>query len=183
MVFTRLNIVLAIVSTILFLLVSLLNELTFDSAKFEFVRGMNWIYLPAGIRLLCTLLFGGAGAVGIFIGSWFMSSVYFFPDDPMRAFGGSMASALAPYFIYQAAQQIYGLKASLANLNAKRLLLLALAYSIANPVLHNMWLFLIGQNVGMGFFVMVLGDLLGTLIILYSVKIILPFMLVKPVQT
>ncbi|MDQ9172186.1 hypothetical protein Q8A64_17380 [Oxalobacteraceae bacterium R-40] len=179
MIFTQLNIVLAIVSAILFLLVSLLNELVFHSATYEFVRGMNWIYLPAGVRLLCTLLFGGAGAVGIFISSWVMSIEYFFPNDPMRAFGASIASALAPYLIYKAAQQIYGLQASLTNLNAKRLLLFALACSIANPVLHNVWLFFISQNVGMGFFVMIFGDLLGTLTILYAVKLILPFMLIK----
>lgn len=183
MSFTRLNVVLAIVSLLLFLAISLLNELIFHSSTYEFVRGMNWIYLPAGVRLLCTLLFGGAGAVGIFIGSWIMSIVYFFPEDPMRAFGGSIASALAPYLIYKASQKIYGLETSLTNLNAKRLLWLALAYSIANPLLHNVWLFFIGQNVGLGFFVMMLGDFLGTLVILYMFKLILSFIPVQSSRT
>ena len=52
-------------SAVLFLVVFIANEMVFNSAHFEFVRGVNWIYLPAGMRLLCTLLFGGEGAIGI----------------------------------------------------------------------------------------------------------------------
>ena len=41
------------------------NEWLF--ASFELHSGANWIYLPAGLRLLCTLLLGIEGAIGIFI--------------------------------------------------------------------------------------------------------------------
>lgn len=167
----RLNISLVIVSAILFLSVFLANEALFNSLHFEFVRGMNWIYLPAGMRLLCTLAFGGAGAVGVLIASWITCIFYFFPDDPLRSFAGGIASAAAPYLVYKFAQKFYGLQASLVNLNAKRLLLLAVMYSMANPLLHHLWLLLRGDPLqGTGFIVMVVGDLLGTLVILYAVK-------------
>ncbi len=36
----------------------------------QFLTGVAWIYLPAGTRLLCTLPFGQAGAVGQLIAGW-----------------------------------------------------------------------------------------------------------------
>lgn len=162
-------------SAILFLLVFLANEWLFNSAQFEVVRGMNWIYLPAGMRLLCTLLFGGAGAIGVLIASWITCVFYFFPDDPLRSFAGGIASAVAPYLVYKLAQQLYGLQASLANLSPKNLLLLSVAYSIANPALHHLWLLMRGESLTSAFFVMVIGDLLGTLVVIYTMKLILAF--------
>jgi hypothetical protein len=165
------NISLVSISAILFLTVFLANEALFNSAQFEFVRGMNWIYLPAGMRLLCTLAFGGAGAVGVLIASWITCIFYFFPDDLLRSFAGGIASAAAPYLVYKLAQKIYGLESSLSNLNAKRLLLLALVYSLANPTLHHLWLLFRGDSVQVkGFVVMFIGDFLGTIIILYTIK-------------
>jgi hypothetical protein len=170
----RLNVSLVVLSATLFLLVFVANEALFNSTQFEFVRGMNWIYLPAGMRLLCTLAFGGAGALGVLIASWITCVFYFFPNDPLRSFAGGMASAAAPYLVYKFAQIYYGLEPSLNNLSPKRLLLLALVYSLANPSLHHLWLLLHGDPIdGNGFLVMVIGDFLGTLVMLYSIKVLL----------
>ncbi len=77
----------------LFLLMLVLNEIKLFSL--EFVRGVNWIYLPAGvIRLLCTLLFAEAGAAGLLIVSWLVCFLYFFPDDWIRSFSGACVAAL-----------------------------------------------------------------------------------------
>jgi len=174
----RLNVAMVAGSAILFLLVFVANEWIFNSDRYEFTRGVNWIYLPAGMRLLCTLLFGGMGAIGILIASWITAVFYFFPDDPLRAFVGGIASAAAPYLVYKLAQHRYGLHVSLVNLNAMRLLLLSVAYSVASPALHHFWFLLRGQTSMPGFLVMVLGDLLGTLVVLYAMKLalsLLPF--------
>ncbi|TCS36242.1 hypothetical protein EDC30_10759 [Paucimonas lemoignei] len=169
----KLNASMAAGSAIVFLLVFLANEWLFNSDRFELVRGVNWIYLPAGMRLLCTLLFGGAGAIGVLLASWITCVFYFFPDDPLRSFAGGIASAAAPYLVYKMAQHLYGLQTSLVNLNAKRLVLLSVAYSVASPVLHHFWLLLRGEPLTSSFFVMVLGDLLGTLVVIYTMKLIL----------
>ena len=34
--------------------------------------GVNWIYLPAGLRLFLTLIFGLSGAIGIALASFFI---------------------------------------------------------------------------------------------------------------
>ena len=155
------------------------NEQIFTRS--EFVRGVNWIYLPAGIRLLSTLLLGGDGAVGLLIASWLVNFFYFFPNDPIRSIVGGIIATIAPYAVYRVAQEIYGLRASLTNLTAKRLLVLVLAYSIASPLLHHIWFFLSGdtQHIVNRFFAMFVGDLSGTLIVIYTLKALLSLITVR----
>ena len=162
-----------IVATIvLFLAMLWLNDWLFQ--RLEFARGINYVYLPAGIRLVCTLLFAEDGAWGLLIASWLVDFLWFFPDDFERAFMGGILSTAAPWLAYRAARRYYGLDASLRNLTPRRLLVLALAYSIANPLLLHLWFAVRGQHdLLRGFAAMALGDLLGTLIVLYGLKGIL----------
>jgi hypothetical protein len=155
------------------------NEQLFTHS--EFVRGVNWIYLPAGIRLLSTLLLGGDGAIGLLIASWLVNFFYFFPNDPVRSIVGGIIATVAPYAVYRLAQEIYGLRASLINLTSRRLLLLVLAYSIASPLLHHIWFFLRGdtQNIAERFLAMFVGDLAGTLIVIYTMKALLSLLPVR----
>ncbi|UVW30215.1 hypothetical protein [Massilia sp. H6] len=156
----------------LFLGTIALNELLF--ARMEFAQGISWIYLPAGVRLLCILLFAEAGAIGILLASWLICFLYFFPNDAIRSFAGGILAALAPYLTYRwlVAGQI---TQSLAGLGPWRLLGCALAFSIASPLLHHIWFALQGQREGLidGFFAMASGDLVGTIIVLYTAKLIL----------
>jgi uncharacterized membrane protein YeaQ/YmgE (transglycosylase-associated protein family) len=144
----------------------------------EFVRGVNWIYLPAGIRLLSTLLLG---AIGLLLASWLVNFFYFFPNDPVRSIVGGIIATVAPYAAYRLAQEIFGLRASLLNLTSRRLLLLVLAYSIASPLLHHIWFFLRGdtQNIAERFLAMFVGDLAGTLIVIYTMKALLSLLPVR----
>ncbi|HDR9164615.1 hypothetical protein VI03_10155 [Burkholderia vietnamiensis] len=164
----------SVIGTALVFVVSLwVNQEVFTHS--EFVRGVNWIYLPSGVRLLATLLLGSDGAIGLLVASWLVDFLYFFPNDPIRSIAGGIIATVAPYATYRLAREHYGLHASLTNLTPKRLLILALAFSVANPLLTNIWLALRGQttNIGERFFAMFVGDLSGTLIILYTIKILL----------
>lgn len=159
-------------TAVLFLGAIGLNELLF--ARFEFAAGISWIYLPAGVRLLCTLLFAEAGALGILFASWFICFFYFFPDDPIRSFAGGILAALAPWLTYRLL--IAGrIGTSLAGLGPWRLLGCAVAFSIASPALHHLWFALQGQREGLldSFVVMASGDFVGTLIVLYTAKLLL----------
>ena len=54
---------------------------------------------------------------------------------------------------------------------AGKLLVLSLVYAIASPLLHHLWFALRGQDdLLQGFLVMFVGDLTGTLIVLYAIK-------------
>lgn len=168
----RLNTLMVLCTVLLFSAMLVLNEVF---RPLEFAPGINWVYLPAGMRLLCTLLFGGAGAVGLLIVSWGVNFLYFFPDDGLRAFMGGILSTVAPYMVYLMAQRAYGLKASLANLTPRRLLVCCLAYSVASPALLHLWFWLHGDDVDLarGLCVMIAGDLIGTIIVVYAAKALL----------
>ena len=158
-----------VVTCALFLAMLWVNDWLFR--RLEFAPGINWVYLPAGMRLLCTLLFAEAGAVGLLLVSWFVSFVYFFPNDPARAFVGGILATLAPWLVYRGARHVYGFQGSLGTLTPGRLLVLALVYSVASPLLHHLWFALRGQgDLLQGFFAMFVGDLAGTLIVLYGIK-------------
>ena len=171
----RMHITMVLATIVLFLVTLVINEWLFKYA--EFVPGINWIYLPAGIRLLSTLLFGGAGAIGLLIVSWLVSFLYFFPDDFMRAFVGGIVATIAPYGVYKLAQYVFGLHASLANLTPGRLLICIVGCSLASPLLHHLWFAMHGdpQPLLSGLVVMFVGDLNGTLLVVYAVKVALYF--------
>ena len=59
----RQNLIMIIATMVMFSAALLINELLFK--RLEFAEGINWIYLPAGVRLLATLLFAEAGAIGL----------------------------------------------------------------------------------------------------------------------
>lgn len=162
-----------VAATMAFFVVGLaINELLFT--RLEFASGINWIYLPAGVRLLATLLFAEAGALGLLLISWLVCFFYFFPNDFERSFVGGVLAALAPYLAYRIAQHQFGLHASLANLSPKRLLFLIGAYSLASPLFHHIWFALRGLQGGLqSFLVMFAGDLTGTLLVVYAVKAVL----------
>ena len=168
----RLQAMMVVATMVFFVAMLVINEWLFT--RFEFASGINWIYLPAGVRLLCTLLFAEAGAIGLLLVSWLVCFFYFFPDDHVRSIAGGILASLAPYLVYRIAQQKYGLYVSLTSLTPKRLLVLIVTYSVASPLLHHIWFALQGQqDIIQGFLTMFIGDLMGTLLVIYAVKMAL----------
>jgi hypothetical protein len=169
----KLNVSMVAATMAIFIAALTVNEVLFT--RLEFAAGVNWIYLPAGVRLLCTLLFAEAGAVGLLLVSWLVCFFYFFPNDPLRSFVGGILAAAAPYGVYLAARHAYGLNASLANLSGPRLLVCALMFSVASPLLHHVWFAIHDPRPDLisSFLVMVSGDLVGTLIVLYGARFFL----------
>ena len=142
--------------------------------QFEFAPGINFVYLPAGMRLLCTLLFAESGAIGLLLVSWAVSFLVFFPGQFERPFVGGIIAAVAPYGVYRLAQWRYGLGTSLANLTPQRLLVLVLAYALASPLLHHVYFAWAGQpDLLRSFLAMFIGDLTGTLLVIYGIKLLL----------
>ena len=169
----RLNLSMVAATMIMFVITLVINELLFT--KLEFTAGINWIYLPAGIRLLSTLLFAEAGAVGLLLVSWLVCFFYFFPNDPVRSFAGGILASAAPYLVYLGAQKFFGLRATLTNLSPVRLLQCAAAFSLASPLLHHLWFAIYEHrpHLAESFIAMVIGDFSGSLIVLYSAKFVL----------
>jgi hypothetical protein len=172
----RLNLLTTTTTVIVYMLVYMTNDWLFK--HIEFTQGIAWIYLPAGIRLICTLLFAEAGVLGILIGSLLTSSLYaLFPGDPVTTIGYSVISALAPYLAYRFTLQEMRLQPSLSNLTPASLLACILLYGLANPLLQLVWFVLrgISYHFWSGLIVMSIGDLSGSLIVVYAIKLLLSF--------
>ena len=165
----------AMVATTMIAFVAMLAANEWLFTQLEFVPGINWVYLPAGMRLLCVLLFADAGAIGLLLVSWLVCFFHFFPNDFLRSFMGGILAAAAPWLANRVAQHAFGLRASLTNLSPRRLLACIVLYSVASPLLHHIWFYVHGDsgNLLHGFFVMFIGDLNGTLIVIYTMKALL----------
>jgi len=166
----KLNLLMVGTTFVLFIAALALNELLFT--RLEVTAGINWIYLPAGIRLLATLLFAEAGAVGLLLVSWVVCFFIFFPDDLVRSFMGGILASVSPWLVYRGMQHFSGLRPSLANLTPGGLLACACAFSVASPLLHHLWFWLYEHKTHLAdsFLAMVTGDFFGTLIVLYLAK-------------
>lgn len=149
-----------------------LNQLIFSS--FEFAPGVNWIFLPAGLRLLCTLLFAAEGAIGLLLASLLISHFVYPLTDLITGLGAAFISATAPYLTYRLAL-LYGMPTSLQHLTAGRLTALIVIYSAMNAFLHQLWFVERGVSSSLitGFGAMFIGDLTGSLIIIYALKMLL----------
>ena len=145
----------------------------------EYTQGIAWIYLPAGMRLICTLLFGEAALIGIFIASFFAASLYdLFPGDLVTTVGYAAISALAPYLVYRFTLEGMELRRSLSNLTSAKLMLCILLYALSNPLLQLIWFAFRGVSYQFwsGLIVMSSGDLLGSWIVVYAFKTLLSFL-------
>lgn len=169
---SQLKLTMAAGTVVLFIATIILNELLF--ARLEFAPGINWIYLPAGVRLLCVLLFAEAGAAGLLVASWLVCFFHFFPNDPVRSFVGGVLAALAPYLAYQVLLAS-GMRASLRGMDGKRLLGCAALFAFASPAMHHAWFALQGthDDLWRGFLAMAMGDFAGSLIVLYGARFVL----------
>ena len=169
----RLPVLSVLVSAAFYVLMARLQDVVFPHV--QFTPGIGWIYLPAGARLLCPLLFGAWGAAGLMAGSWLICYFYLFPDDLLRCFTGALSSALAPYVVYRLALWRFGMAASLTNLSPRRLLTLVPMFGVASPLFHHLWFWLHGDHVNLvsGFLVMAIGDMLGALVVIYTLKLLL----------
>jgi len=177
---TRLNLSMIAATIVLFVAALVVNELLFT--RLEFARGINWIYLPAGMRLLCTLLFGEAGVIGLLLASWGVNFFYFFPDDPVRSVVGGILASAAPCLVYLGVRRFVGLRATLTNLSPAMLLSCAAAFALASPLLHHIWFALYEHkhNLADSFLAMAIGDFSGTLIVLYFAKLVLSLLPRRP---
>jgi hypothetical protein len=139
--------------------------------SFSFSLGVSWVFLPAGLRLLLTLLLDKNGALGIAIASIAISLGFYF-EDPVLGIGAGIISGLAPYIAKLLVFPNKGSSRDLSQLDSKQLLNCVFVFSVVSPLMHQAWYSLHNKD---GLFfedlgVMIIGDLIGTLIVIYLAK-------------
>jgi len=158
-----------LVTTGVFLALNRVNELLFIA--FEQSNGINWVFLPAGIRLLSTLLFGIAGFEGLLLAGLYLNFHHFEFHDDFRAWSGALAGALAPYLTYVFAKHWFNLGPRLSGLTPQRLLFTAVLCGLMSPIFHHAFAWVEKGSVDWtGLIAMSVGDIIGILIVLYGAK-------------
>lgn len=169
---TRLQFYSVLATTALYFGAFNLNLLVFSTL--EFAPGVNWIFLPAGLRLLSTLLLAEEGAIGILLASLLITHSPNTQLDGITGIGAACISAGAPYLTYRLAL-LYGMPSNLHQLSAATLSALIVIYSAMSALLHQLWFVERGISPSLitGFGAMFIGDLAGTLIVVYAMKMLL----------
>ena len=134
--------------------------------------GANYIWLPAGVRLLIAILLGVVGAAGVAVASACLAlqsgNIVSLPD----AIVWGLISGFAPYLALRSFMVFLNGEFNLIVLTGKRLLQLTLWSATVNTGLK--CIFFLVEDPSRNFlesgFYMALGDCVGTLIVLYSIK-------------
>ena len=159
----------AALTIFVFLALNRVNEFVFG--PFEHSAGINWVFLPAGIRLLATLLFGAAGFLGLLLVSLYLNFQHFVFPDQVRALSGAIAGAGGPYLAYLFAKHWFDLGPRLKNLTAQRLLVTGVLCGIMSPAFHHAFMWVqTGLLDWTALGIMITGDIVGILIVLYLAK-------------
>jgi hypothetical protein len=143
------------------------------TSELVFGLGVNWIYLPAGLRLFLTLIFGLPGAIGIAIASTLISYFGELSSDLTICIGTGLISGFAPYLARIFVFSNVKLDADLSNMNLQKLLLCIVIYALLSAGLHQYWYATVGlQNTGSinHFAVMAIGDVLGSILLIALIK-------------
>lgn len=148
---------------------------------FQFVavsEYISWVFLPAAVRMLAVLLTGWVGVAGLFVGS-LITGFYGFGDSSLgQVVVLAGLSALAPMLAFIVCANFLGLRADLQGLSAMQLVMLSLVCAAFTSGLHSVHLYAFGTVEAFvdAFVPMFVGDLLGTIAVLYVAKILMGLM-------
>jgi hypothetical protein len=159
-----------LLSALLYMAFFYFNQLI--TAPLEDAKGVNWIFLPAGLRIFLTLIFDYYGAIGLAIASLLINYIGFYEMDAISILGIAVICAFAPllgrHFV------IHNLKVNsdLSNISFRQLLLIIFAYSLLSSGLHQIWFTLRGFDSGSfnHWVAMFCGDIAGSILFVAIVK-------------
>jgi hypothetical protein len=142
------------------------------TAFLEVAPGVNWIYLPAGLRLFLVLIFGLSGAIGIAIVSTLITLGRDLSNDIIGIVGIGLISGFGPYLARLMVIRNLKINADLSNLNIQMIAISVLVFALLSAGLHQLWFVLIGIPSGSfsNAVAMLIGDILGALLFISICK-------------
>lgn len=133
----------------------------------EVTNGVNWIYLPAGLRMCYALVLPLQGTLAIFLASVALAS-----RDPslsgLLIVLGACVTAAGPLLARVVAMTRLGLQPNLENLTARMLWTMAALFGLFSSTLHQAYYAWLGREPA--WVSMWMGDTLGCLLCLYGLK-------------
>jgi hypothetical protein len=148
---------------------------TYLFSAFGYSEGVNWVFLPSGLRVVFILLFGVPGAIGIALSSMAIGYLHYFDGDLVSIIGTGAISGFAPWLARLICVDGLKLDVNLQNLTAAALLKISVIFAVISPLLHQLWFTWRGYTEDFinSTAVMAVGDLVGTIAMLYAAKLLL----------
>jgi len=139
---------------------------------FENARGVNWIFIPAGLRIFLTLIFNYSGAIGLSIASVLIFFIGVYEMDFVTAIGIAAISGLAPLLGRHFAVHNLQVKLDLSNITIKQLISSIVAYALFSSGLHQLWFEMRGMDSASWnhFIAMFTGDVIGSILFVAVIK-------------
>lgn len=139
----------------------------------EAAPGVNWIYLPAGLRLFLVLIFGLPGAIGIMVASMIITFYRDFGINLLTIIGIGLISGFAPYLARYLVIRNLKIATDLGNLSMQTIFLCVLIFAALSSTLHQVWFEFRGFESGSleNTLIMLIGDVLGSLLLISIVKV------------
>lgn len=142
----------------------------------EHIPGVNWFYLPSGLRVLLVMVAGAFGATGIFLATIVIDLMHMPDIRGTMMIATALASGFGAWVALWVLRWRGLISADLTGLTNAALLKFALLFSVFNALFHQtVWW--ITHRSGSLFMVdvwpMFVGDLLGATAFLYGLKWVL----------
>ncbi len=150
-----------------------LNQFLFDTL-FKVNDHVSWIFLPAAIRMVAVLLLGWPGVLGLALGSLLVDADLLMSDTP-QALTQALVSSVPSLLAMRAVQRMQGLRADLAGMTGQQVLGFGLGGAAASSLAHTCYFALRAESIApfTHLVPMFIGDLLGTLLMLYAAALVL----------
>lgn len=147
-----------------------LNDWLFS--QLAYTERAHWIFLPAALRVLAVLLFGGRGAIGLMIGAY-LTLPHESPDDLAYEIALSLSSGLAPLAAVAICQRFFKINSDLAGLRGSHIIALSVANALANSVLLNIVMAASERHHRDGVLAatIFIGDMLGAALLLLTIAL------------
>jgi hypothetical protein len=144
----------------------------FIAAPLEDTKGVNWIFLPAGLRIFLTLILDYSGAIGLTLASLLINYIGFYDYDVTSTVGIAIICGTAPLLGRHFVIHNLKVQADLTNISMKQLAAIIIAYSLLSSGLHQIWFAIRGLDSGSAnhFIAMLCGDVAGSILFVAVIK-------------
>ena len=144
---------------------------------FEQAPGVDFIFIPSGVRLIAVMVGGIWAALGVSAGSLFLAGHEFSTGNIGTVLAIAAGSGLFPYVALRMSLRAVGVGARLTQLTPLKLPIVSLGVAIGSSVLHNLLFCALGIQSWKSFVpnttTMVTGDFAGTLLAVVIVFVVL----------
>jgi hypothetical protein len=153
-------------------------------ADWAYRENVNWVFLPAGFRIILVLVLGLPGSLGIALGTWYLDRELLSTGTTWLVMLNGVVSGFTPYVVMKVMGKGKSSDQLMQELTTDRLLNCTLIFSAANSVAHQLvWALHQGPtvNILVDVWPMFIGDTLGALLMLYGLKLVLSRLHIKQV--